>query len=514
MRLASGQLGGMGPWNVGALPLSLSACSRPVALSDAVGEHKRRMNAQPLSALNLQSQDKFTTQETVVRAVASAALAVCCTVIWPPAWAHAAALCYQHQEALATISAPLHVPLAPPLLNEQTILSDSSDPLCPTAAPASTSLPAEAEEVSNEYIVAEAWQVVNERFLDARLHKWSPDSWLRKREEVLKRSIPSRMAAYNIIKNMLSELNDPYTRFITPAELKQLSKYDMTGIGLSLGEVGAEDTDSSLRVVGIVLGSPAQLAGVKQGDELLSVNGVDVHGKSAFEASSLIQGVKGTLVSIEIRHEPCKDTQMLSVERKQSVQTPVYYRLEHRAGDLLGYIRLKEFNAVAKRDMVTAMDKLSAAGATSFLLDLRDNPGGLVQAGIEVAKVFLDEGDTVVYTVAKDPEMQKGIFAKSPPVTRAPLMIFVNERTASASEIVAAALHDNCRAVLVGHKTFGKGLIQSVFELSDGSGVILTVGKYATPHHQEIDENGIVPDFRDLPDLVDVKNKIQSCLKP
>lgn len=287
----------------------------------------------------------------------------------------------------------------------------------------------------------------------------------------------------------------------------------MTGIGLSLGEVGAEDTDSSLRVVGIVLGSPAQLAGVKQGDELLSVNGVDVHGKSAFEASSLIQGVKGTLVSIEIRHEPCKDTQMLSVERKQSVQTPVYYRLEHRAGNLLGYIRLKEFNAVAKRDMVTAMDKLTAAGATSFLLDLRDNPGGLVQAGIEVAKVFLDKGDTVVYTVAKDPGMQKGIFAKSPPLTRAPLMIFVNERTASASEIVAAALHDNCRAVLVGHKTFGKGLIQSVFELSDGSGVILTVGKYATPRHLEIDENGIVPDFRNLPDLVDVKNKIQSCLK-
>lgn len=492
-----------------AFPLLVSASTRPIALCDAAGEHQRLQNVQPLLPPRLQYEEKRTTREAVACLVASTALAVCCSATWPSSWAHATTLCYQPEEAAASWS----LPLVPPILSEHISLSDSSDPSCTAPTADAGKLPDNGEEVSNELIVAEAWQVVNERFLDARHHEWSPDAWLKKREEVLKRSIPSRMAAHNIIKNMLAELNDPYTRFITPAELKQLSKYDITGIGLSLGENGKEESDSSLRVVGIVLGSPAQLAGVKQGDELLSVDGIDVHGKSAFEASSLIQGVKGTLVSIEVRHEPCKDSQMVSVERKQSVQTPVYYRLEHRAGDLLGYIRLKEFNAVAKRDLVTAMKRLTEAGATLFLLDLRDNPGGLVQAGIEVAKVFLDEGDTVVYTVAKDPEMQTGIFAKSSPLTRAPLMIFVNEHTASASEIVAAALHDNCRAVLVGRKTFGKGLIQSVFELSDGSGVILTVGKYATPQHHEIDGNGILPDFQEFPDVVDVKNKIQSCLR-
>ncbi|KAI5057086.1 hypothetical protein GOP47_0027101 [Adiantum capillus-veneris] len=337
---------------------------------------------------------------------------------------------------------------------------------------------------------------------------FSQNKW----EDVLRRPIPSRMAAYDIIKKMLSELHDPYTRFITPAELKQLSKYDMTGIGISIGEAGDEDNDATLRVVGVVLGSSGQLAGIKQGDEILSVNGVDIHGKSAFEASSLIQGIKGTFVSVEVRHGLCKDTQSLSIERKQTVQTPVYFRLEHRGGDLLGYIHLKEFNAVARRHLVTAMNKLTAAGATSFVLDLRNNPGGLVQVGVEIARLFLDKGDTVVYTVSRNPQDQKGIFAKSPPLTKAPLVILVNEHTASASEIVAASLQDNCRAVLVGHRTFGKGLIQSVFELSDGSGVILTVGMYVTPHHHEIDQNGIYPDFQELPDLVDVNKKIQMCV--
>ncbi|KAH7283263.1 hypothetical protein KP509_35G069200 [Ceratopteris richardii] len=288
----------------------------------------------------------------------------------------------------------------------------------------------------------------------------------------------------------------------------------MTSIGISIGEAEGEDDKVILRVIGVILGSSGELAGVRQGDEIVSVNGEKVQGKSAFEASSLIQGARGTFVSIEIRHQGCKNAQFLSVKRMQSIQTPVYFRLEHRGDDLIGYIRLKEFNAVARRHLVIAMDKLKAAGATSFVLDLRDNPGGLVQAGIETARLFLDNGDTVVYTAARNPEDQKSILAKNPPLTRAPLMILVNEHTASASEIVAAALHDNCRAVLVGHKTFGKGLIQSVYELSDGSGVIATVGKYVTPRLEEIDKKGIIPDFQELPSSNDVKKKIQSCSAP
>ncbi|CAM6121478.1 unnamed protein product [Calypogeia fissa] len=370
-----------------------------------------------------------------------------------------------------------------------------------------------AEPVTNESVVEEAWQVVNENFLDARHHSWSADDWATLREDVLKRPIRSRMAAYGAIKGMLATLNDPYTRFLTPDQFRELSKYDVTGVGLNIGEVENGKGEVRLAVLGIVLGSPAQMMGVRQGDELLAVNGSSVEGLSAFEAASLIQGPKGTPVSIEIRHGPCEDVKTITVPRQQDVRTPVYYRLERtqNPGELMGYIRLREFNALAKKDLVIAMKRLQEAGATSFMLDLQDNPGGLVQAGVEVARLFLDGGETVIQTVGRDPANYKSIIATNAPLTTAPLMVLVNDHTASASEIVAAALHDNCRAILVGNRTFGKGLIQSVYELSDGSGLILTVGKYVTPGKIDIDGNGIEPDFKNPPGLPEAKQKLGSC---
>jgi carboxyl-terminal processing protease len=371
----------------------------------------------------------------------------------------------------------------------------------------------EVEPVTNESVVEEAWQLVNENFLDARHHSWSEDEWARIREDFLKRPIRSRMGAYSTIRGMLATLDDPYTRFLTPNQFTELSKYDVTGVGLNIGELANRKGQIKLAVLGIVLGSPAQMMGVRQGDELLAVNGKSVQGLSAFEASSLIQGPKGTPVSIEIRHSPCEDVKTITFSRQQDVRTPVYYRLEHTQDpdQLIGYIRLREFNALAKRDLVIAMKRLQEAGAMSFLLDLQDNPGGLVQAGIEIARLFLDGGNTVVQTVGRDPTNYKSILASNAPFTKAPLMVLVNDRTASASEIVAAALHDNCRAVLVGNRTFGKGLIQSVYELSDGSGLILTVGKYITPGRMDIDRNGIEPDFKNLPGMLEAKQKLGSC---
>ncbi|OAE34608.1 hypothetical protein AXG93_167s1190 [Marchantia polymorpha subsp. ruderalis] len=379
--------------------------------------------------------------------------------------------------------------------------AELSNPECSTSSMAVLEEEAgrSSEPVTNESVVEEAWEVVNENFLDARRHSWSAEDWLRQKEDVLKRPIRSRMAAYGAIRSMLATLNDPYTRFLTPDQFLQLSKYDVTGVGLNIGEIEVNGT-TSLRVLGIVLGSPAQTMGVRQGDELIAVNGTAVRGMSAFEAASLIQGPKGTPVTIQIRHGPCEEVQNLTVPREQDVRTPVFYRLERTQNprQLMGYIRLKEFNALAKRDLVTAMKRLQDAGATSFLLDLQDNPGGLVQAGIEIARLFLDGGETVIQTVGRDPTIFKNIMASGVALTKAPLM-------------VAAALHDNCRAVLVGNRTFGKGLIQSVYELSDGSGIILTVGKYVTPGHIDIDGNGIEPDFRNPPGLSEAMEKLGAC---
>eukprot|EP00271_Cylindrocystis_brebissonii_P008372 TRINITY_DN2257_c0_g1_i1.p1 TRINITY_DN2257_c0_g1~~TRINITY_DN2257_c0_g1_i1.p1 ORF type:complete len:862 (-),score=108.08 TRINITY_DN2257_c0_g1_i1:393-2978(-) len=274
-----------------------------------------------------------------------------------------------------------------------------------------------AVEVTNDSVVLEAWDVVNDVFLDARQHEWTAEAWQEMKQKVTQHPHRTRLSAYATISQMLSSLHDPYTRFLSPEQFSQLAKYDITGIGLNIGEeappgpgsgevlMSGQQTGARLKVLGIVLGTPAQLAGIRQGDELLAVDGTKVDGMSAFEASSLIQGPKGSLVTLQFRHSPCSPPEAATMARTVDVRTPVAYRLERPMGGegaqkaTMGYIRLSEFNALAKRDLATAVERLQAAGATAFTLDLRDNPGGLVQAGIEIARLFLPEGSTVHFAI-------------------------------------------------------------------------------------------------------------------
>ncbi|QCD84541.1 carboxyl-terminal-processing peptidase 1, chloroplastic [Vigna unguiculata] len=387
---------------------------------------------------------------------------------------------------------------------------------CPHHQPPQETLQTAPEVVTNQGLVEEAWQIVNDTFLDTGRHRWSQDTWQLKREAILSNSIQTRSKAHQIIKRMLSGLGDPYTRFLSPDEFSKMARYDMTGVGINLKEVPDENGNFRLEVLGIILDGPAHSAGVRQGDEILAVNNMEVKGKSAFEVSSLLQGPSGTSVTIQVKHGYCGPVESIEVQRQLVARTPVFYRLEQLDNGVtpVGYIRLKEFNALARKDLVIAMKRLQDMGASYFILDLRDNLGGLVQAGIEIAKLFLNEGDTVIYTVGRDPQLQKTIVSDTSPLIQAPVVVLVNDKTASASEIVASALHDNCRAVLVGKRTYGKGLIQSVFELDDGSGVVITVGKYVTPHHKDINGNGIEPDFQKLPALDDISQHLKKCSMP
>jgi carboxyl-terminal processing protease len=161
-------------------------------------------------------------------------------------------------------------------------------------------------------------------------------------------------------------------------------------------------------------------------------------------------------------------------------------------GAKIGYLRLSQFNANAAMELSHAIAKLEKGGADRYILDLRNNPGGLLNAGIEIARLWIDQGE-IVYTVNRQGTL--GSFeATGKALTDDPLVVLVNQGTASASEILAGALQDNGRATIVGEKTFGKGLIQSLFDLSDGSGLAVTVAKYETPNHTDINRLGIQPD--------------------
>ncbi|KAM3350352.1 hypothetical protein ACQJBY_022871 [Aegilops geniculata] len=336
-----------------------------------------------------------------------------------------------------------------------------------------------AEAVTNEQLVEEAWEVVNEGFLpDAGSRPWSPELWMQRKQDILQGSIKSRSRAHDIITKMLASLGDPYTRFLSSSDFSKMSKYDMTGIGLNLREIPDDNGSLRLVVLGLILDGPAHSAGVRQ-----------------------------------VKHDSCGPVESMKVQRQMAARTPIFYRLEKRDNDnsSVGYIHIKEFNAVAKKDLVSALKRLQNSGASYFVLDLRDNLGGLVQAGIEIAKLFLNKGDTVIYTTGRDRQVQNTIVADSGPLVTTPVMVLVNNRTASASEIVASALHDNCKAVLVGERTFGKGLIQSVFELHDGSGIVVTVGKYVTPNHKDINGDGIEPDYLRLPDLNEARDYLSRC---
>nr|XP_023906165.1 carboxyl-terminal-processing peptidase 1, chloroplastic [Quercus suber] len=241
------------------------------------------------------------------------------------------------------------------------------------------------ELVTNAGIVEEAWEIVNDSFLDTGRHRWSPQTWQEKKEYIMNTSIPTRAKAHDIIRRMLASLGDPYTRFLEPEEFSKMARYDMSGVGLNLREVPEDNGGVKLKVLGLLLDGPAHSAGVRQGDEVLAVNGVDVRGKSAFEVSSLLQGPNETFVTVKVKHGNCGPIQSIEVQRQLVARTPVIYRLEQidNGSASVGYMRLKEFNALARKDLVIAMKRLQDMGASSFILDLRDNLGGLVQVCLQ-----------------------------------------------------------------------------------------------------------------------------------
>ncbi|MCU0546630.1 MAG: S41 family peptidase [Oscillatoriaceae cyanobacterium Prado104] len=341
-----------------------------------------------------------------------------------------------------------------------------------------------------QQLLSEAWRIVNRSYVD---DSFNHTNWWAIREQAVKQSLNDREQTYAAIQGMLANLDDPFTRLLKPEQYRSLqvnTSGELTGVGL---QIAIDSQTNTLTVVAPLAGSPADKAGIQPLDRIVKIDGTPTSELTLDEAATRMRGRAGTTVTLTLERQGKDAPEEIELVRDRIELNPVYAQLQSGPDDLpLGYIRLSQFSANATTEVARAIDRLEKQGAAAYVLDLRNNPGGLLQAGIEVARLWLDSG-TIVYTVNRQGIL--GSFeAAGQALTDDPLIVLVNKGTASASEILAGALQDNGRAHLVGEKTFGKGLIQSLFDLSDGSGLAVTVAKYETPNHMDINKLGIAPD--------------------
>ncbi|XP_065047246.1 carboxyl-terminal-processing peptidase 2, chloroplastic-like isoform X4 [Musa acuminata AAA Group] len=348
----------------------------------------------------------------------------------------------------------------------------------------------------------EAWRTVDRAYVDKSFNR---QSWFRYRENALRNEpMNTREETYRAIKKMLSTLDDPFTRFLEPEKFKSLrsgTQGALTGVGLSIGyPLVLNGSPTGLIVVSSAPGGPADKAGIVSGDIILAIDDESTEDMDIYDAAERLQGTEGSSVKLVIHSGP--EIKDVVLRREKVTFNPVKTRLCEitRSGaekSRIGYIKLTSFNQNAS--VKDAIETLRSNGVKAFVLDLRNNR--------------LDKG-VIVYIC--DNRGVRDIYEADGSNTVAasePLTVLVNKGTASASEILAGALKDNRRAVLYGEPTFGKGKIQSVFELSDGSGLAVTVARYETPAHTNIDKVGIKPDHPLPTPFPTDEEEFCSCLK-
>ncbi|GAC1466633.1 MAG: S41 family peptidase [Chamaesiphon sp.] len=343
---------------------------------------------------------------------------------------------------------------------------------------------------SPKTVVDEVWQLVNREYVDGTFNQVD---WQTTRQQLLSKNYTSREEAYTAIRKALEKLGDPYTRFMDPKQYQSLTNQtsgELSGIGIRLE---LNEKTKKLAVVEPIENSPASKAGIQSGDGLVATNGKSTQGMSLEQASGLIRGEVGTHVSLKLSREG-KGIFDLTLTRAQIEVPSVSSTLKPERQLQVGYIRLSEFSANAPSEMNRAIDNLKQKKANAFVLDMRGNPGGLLNASVEIARMWMD-GGTIVRTVDRqgDNEVFK---ANHTAITKLPLAILVDGNSASASEILTGALKDNRRGTVIGSQTFGKALVQSVHSLSDGSGLAVTIAHYYTPNGTDIGHKGVTPDVK------------------
>ena len=359
--------------------------------------------------------------------------------------------------------------------------------------------PALAAQFSPEQeLVAQAWQQTDKGFVD---RTFKGQDWFTTRQKMVKKKYDSKEEAYAEIKSMLKSLDDKYTRFLTPSmydAIFAVATGDVAGIGveLALAPAGADGVEP-VSVSSVVEGAPSDLSGLKPGDIVEEVDGFNLLGLTPEEAAAKVRGPVGSKLRLTIRRAGEDAPQVKIITRASVKLEGVTSSLESAAGQKVGFIRVKQFSTSTVDDVKAALEKLSPS-AKFFVLDLRANTGGYVPGGVDVARLFLKKETPITYVIDKKRQETAYTTFEDGPYVDTPLVVLVDDKTASASEILSSALQDNARAKLVGPtpKTFGKAVIQTVEALNDGSAVVVTIAKYQTPKRTDINQKGIEVDLQ------------------
>lgn len=333
----------------------------------------------------------------------------------------------------------------------------------------------------------EVWKLINTRFVNEDKNGQDWRIWRHRFDSQMKDDQDATVA----VETMLASLNDRYTRFLDKDEFAEEGrsiKATLYGIGIQIGV-----REDKLVVISPIDDTPADRAGLRAKDEIMEIDGKNTTGMSVKEAADLIRGEKGTKVHLLIKRDD-KTPKYYDIMRDEiklksvSLNNPLNTSIPGN----VGYIKLSTFlSSNASQEVQNALKELN--NKNGYILDLRSNPGGLLSNAIRIADFFLDDG-AIVSTVDRD-GYKEVRYASATTLTNKPLVLLINGGSASASEILSGALKDNKRAVLIGERSFGKGLVQEINQLPGGSGVNITTQRYLTPNDTDINKKGIEPDI-------------------
>lgn len=319
------------------------------------------------------------------------------------------------------------------------------------------------------------------------------EAWDRIEESFIGDIPVSRDVAYGAIRGSMANLDDPYTVFIEPV-VRQEERQSLQGHFGGIGAMLSRPEEGGDIVLNPVPGNPAEAAGMLMGDVLIAVDDVEITPEiTVMEVRDMVRGEKGTVVRLTVIHEGETEPVVLEIVRDDILDPSVTSQIMGD-DDNVGYVRLARFSGESSGEIEEAINSLLDEGAEKLILDLRNNGGGLLTAAVDVSDHFLDEG-AILYQITKDEGEKEYLATDDTLVPEVPLVVLINGGTASASEIVAGALQDQERATLIGDgQSYGKGSVQLVYDLSDGSSVHVTSARWYTPDKNQIDQQGLQPD--------------------